>query len=568
LALLPFLANGAGGALPAAPVWKQLGPFGGPAEFVVTSPSTPNLLLAGSPNAMLYRSLDAGASWTHLPFPGELASTLHVILPHPTSAGRMLVGVSPDSGGSGLFLSVDSGQTWSAVAAFSGKDVWALAHFPADPRMIVAGAADGVYQSEDAGETWRRMSPEQNVGLKPVVAVAIHPTKRDIVYAGTPHLPWKTVNGGRTWQSAHTGMLDDSDVFSIEVDRRNPTRVLASACSGIYRSITSGATWTKLRGSADSSFRTYVIVHDPHVAGRVWAGTTHGLMRSADGGATWRTAAKHSVKSIAFDVSRAGTLYLATRDAGLLKTTDAATFVPVNRGFVNRGFFALAGYNESLWLSGEGIGMLESPDGGHDWKKGAARDRVLMMSTCRENGAVFVGGANFLRQFLGNTWTTISEPRREPVRSVACLGPLLFAVSSRGAYHSPDGGKTWAELPSPDASIEWNQLAASTGGALLAATSHGLMRSTDSGRTWAPAPGDLGLATVASVLAHPERNNHLFAAQHDRIFFSTDDGRQWAPLPTQGLERAAIRALAVAKGKPGRLYALAAGRGVFAIDLE
>ncbi len=535
---------------------------------MVTSPSTPNLLLAGSPNAMLYRSLDAGASWTHLPFPGELASTLHVILPHPTSAGRMLVGVSPDSGGSGLFLSVDSGQTWSAVAAFSGKDVWALAHFPADPRMIVAGAADGVYQSEDAGETWRRMSPEQNVGLKPVVAVAIHPTKRDIVYAGTPHLPWKTVNGGRTWQSAHTGMLDDSDVFSIEVDRRNPTRVLASACSGIYRSITSGATWTKLRGSADSSFRTYVIVHDPHVAGRVWAGTTHGLMRSADGGATWRTAAKHSVKSIAFDVSRAGTLYLATRDAGLLKTTDAATFVPVNRGFVNRGFFALAGYNESLWLSGEGIGMLESPDGGHDWKKGAARDRVLMMSTCRENGAVFVGGANFLRQFLGNTWTTISEPRREPVRSVACLGPLLFAVSSRGAYHSPDGGKTWAELPSPDASIEWNQLAASTGGALLAATSHGLMRSTDSGRTWAPAPGDLGLATVASVLAHPERNNHLFAAQHDRIFFSTDDGRQWAPLPTQGLERAAIRALAVAKGKPGRLYALAAGRGVFAIDLE
>jgi hypothetical protein len=57
-------------------------------------------------------------------------------------------------------------------------------------------------------------------------------------------------------------MLDDSDVFSIEVDRRNPTRVLASACSGIYRSSTSGATWTKLRGSADSSFRTYVIANE------------------------------------------------------------------------------------------------------------------------------------------------------------------------------------------------------------------------------------------------------------------------------------------------------------------
>ena len=92
-------------------------------------------------------------------------------------------------------------------------------------------------------------------------------------------------------------MLDDSDVFSIDIDRRNPRRVLASACSGIYRSLSAGAMWGKLRGSADASFRTYVVAHDPHVAGRVWAGTTHGLMRSPDGGTTWRTVSRHSVKS-------------------------------------------------------------------------------------------------------------------------------------------------------------------------------------------------------------------------------------------------------------------------------
>ncbi len=570
LALWPF-AGWSGGVLSAkALVWKQLGPFGGPAEYVVTSPSTPNLLLAGSPNAMLYRSGDGGASWTHLPFPAELASTLHVILPHPSDAGRILAGVSPDSGGAGLFVSVDGGQVWKGVDAFRGKAVWALTHFPADARIVVAGVSDGVYQSENAGDTWRRISSSRDTNLQPVVSVAIHPARREIIFAGTPHLPWKTVNGGQAWQSIHAGMLDDSDVFSIDVDLRQPSRMFASACSGIYRSLTAGATWIKMRGSADASFRTYIIAHDPHKAGRVWAGTTHGLMRSDDAGLAWRKVSPHSVKSIAFDPRSAGTLFLATRDAGLLKSTNGETFVPINQGFANRGFFALAAAGGSLWLSGESGGMLTSTDGGLEWKKTAANDRVLMMSACANGGALFAGGAGFLRQWKSaGQWTLLTEPLRDSLRSVACHGQGLLAVSSRSPYSSPDAGRTWQLLPSPpDQSIEWNQLAVGADGALLAATSHGLWRSAAAGRAWERAAGDLGATTVTSVLAHPERAGHAFAAQYDRIFFSSDDGRAWTPLASQGLERAAVRALAIVKNQPDRLYALVAGRGVYYIDLE
>ncbi len=573
LSLRPLAADGAEGVVPPATVavWKQLGPFGGPAEYVVISPATPNLLFAGTPNAMLYRSLDAGGAWLHVPFPAELASSLHVILPHPADGGRLLVGVSPDSGGSGLFLGTGSGNpTWKSIDAFSGKAVWALAHFAGDPRVVVAGASDGVYRSQDAGETWQRISAVHDEGLKPVVSVAIHPSQKDTIYAGTPHLPWKTISGGRTWQSIHAGMLDDSDVFSIDIDRRNPRRVLASACSGIYRSLSAGAMWGKLRGSADASFRTYVVAHDPHVAGRVWAGTTHGLMRSPDGGTTWRTVSRHSVKSIAFDPRRAGTLYLATRDAGLMKSDDAKTFAPVNRGFANRSFFALAATGDSLWLSGEGIGMLSSADGGKEWKKTASRDRVLMMSSCGANGALYAGGAGFLRQFTAGLWSPLAEPRREPVRSLTCEGPHLLAASNRAVYQSPDAGRTWTQLPAAaDPAIEWNQLASlGAGGVLLAATSHGLLRSADAGRTWSATPGDLGSGTVATVLSHPGRSGAVFAAQYDRIFLSSDQGLQWTPLASRGLERASIRALAILTGRPARLFALVAGRGVFFTDLE
>jgi photosystem II stability/assembly factor-like uncharacterized protein len=399
--------------------------------------------------------------------------------------------------------------------------------------------------------------------------VAIHPSRHEIVYAGTPHLPWKTLNAGRAWRSIHSGMLDDSDVFSIDIDRRQPERVLASACSGIYRSATAGAAWTKLRGSADASFRTYVITHDPHVPGRVWAGTTHGLMRSNDGGTTWRTMTRNSVKSIAFDPRRAGTVYLATRDAGVLKSNDAGAFTPVNQGFANRSFFALAAAGNSLFLAGEGAGMLESAGAGPEWKKVAAtRERVLMMSSCGSgDGRLFAGGVGFLRILNSGAWAPLAEPRREAVRSIACgEGARLLAVSSRSAFESPDTGRTWTALPSPDASIEWNQIASVPGGILLAATSHGLLRSAEGGQQWSAVPGDLGRATVTAVLA--ERRGRVFAAQYDRVYFSDGDGLQWNLLETSGLERAAVRALAMTPNKPGRLFALVAGRGVFYTDLE
>ncbi len=509
---------------------------------MVTSPSTPNLVLAGSPNALLYRSLNAGGSWEHVPFPAELSATLHVILPHPTDSGRLLVGVSPDNGGSGLFLSNDAGKSWHAVEAFAGKAVWALAHFPADANTLVAGVSDGMYASTDAGETWRRISPEQQTDLMPVVSVAIHPTRPEIVYAGTPHLPWKSSNGGRTWQSIHSGMLDDSDVFSIDIDRRRPTRVVASACSGIYRSLTAGATWTKLRGSADASFRTYAVAHDPHVANRLWAGTTKGLMRSIDGGLTWRTVARQAVKSIAFDPRRAGIVYLATRDAGVMKSTDGLTFAEANQGFVNRSFAGLAAAGESLWLTGGTSGLLRSADGGQQWKKAMPHER---------------------------TWCGEVRALKEPAQSLACAGSRLLAVTRRGAFQSPDAGLTWAELPPPDASLDWNQFAfTGDGPLLLAATSLGLRRSEDGGQTWSPATGELGNASVSSVAAHPERPGLVFASLYDSVFVSRDAGLHWTPLPSRGLERAAVRTLAIVNGWPNRLYALVAGRGVFVTDLE
>jgi photosystem II stability/assembly factor-like uncharacterized protein len=149
-----------------------------------------------------------------------------------------------------------------------------------------------------------------------------------------------------------------------------------------------------------------------------------------------------------------------------------------------------------------------------------------------------------------------------------CRGSgLWLAASHRSAHASPDQGKSWTPIPAPAPGVEWYGI---TGldAALLAATSHGLFRSQDQGRSWQRAEGELGQSTVTSVLAHPVRAGLAFAAQYDKVFLSIDQGRRWQPLAAAGLERAAIRSLAVLADQPGRLFALVAGRGVFATDLE
>src|SRR5262249_6085046 len=150
------------------------------------------------------------------------------------------------SAGGGVFQSDDGGRTWRP-AGLAGQAVRALAQAPSDPDRLVAGTLEGVFGSHDGARSWQGLSPESNSQLRNLDSLAIDPRKPDVFYVGTFHLPWKTGDGGRTWAPVHNGMIDDSDVMSLLVDRVNPDLVYASACSGIYRSENSAALWQKIQ---------------------------------------------------------------------------------------------------------------------------------------------------------------------------------------------------------------------------------------------------------------------------------------------------------------------------------
>ena len=111
--------------------------------------------------------------------------------------------------------------------------------------------------------TWRKISDPDNLEMRATSAVAFDAKNPEIIYAGTSHLPWKTPDGGKTWESIHVGMIDDSDVFSIAVDNKTPEHIFASACSGIYASLDRGEQWHKLQGIPNTHRRTHIIRQDP-----------------------------------------------------------------------------------------------------------------------------------------------------------------------------------------------------------------------------------------------------------------------------------------------------------------
>ena len=300
--------------------------------LVEADPHDSGTILAGTSAAVLFRSRDWAGSWTRLHFPAESRSTLHALIISPNRPNVYLGAVTSESTQyAGVFRSTDEGASWKQLAGLRDKQVWSLACWPPDGRVIAAGTQDGVYLTHDGGESWVQISSVAS-GPHPVVALAFDPAHPNILYAGTPHLSWKTIDSGASWRALPRGMQEDSDVFSIAVDWTHPRRLFAGACSGIYRSLDGGNSWASLDRAVGARVRTYIVAREPRSANIFLAGTSAGLLKSFDGGTTWRRVLSSSTRSIAFDFFNPHRLVVAT-DQGVLRSLDGGShFVLANEG--------------------------------------------------------------------------------------------------------------------------------------------------------------------------------------------------------------------------------------------
>lgn len=453
-------------------VWQMTGPFGGDVTALAIDPRNADRILLGTSDGQIFRSNDGGMVWKRIR-PGIKASgfAVTIILFDREKPDAIFVGVKAvtplgeETKGGSIFVSEDSGESWREFDGMHGKAVRGLVQSVKDPNVFAAAALDGVYLTTDRGNSWKRITPVNDPELRGFHSVAIDPRDVNIIYVGTNHLPWKTLDGGETWKRAgskETGMIDDSDIFAIHIDESNPDIVLMSACSGIYRSLDASSKWTKIQGIPYTSRRTHVIYQHPTRPEVTFAGTTEGLWLSTNGGRpdSWRrvTSLRLVINAVAIHPDRPDRVFLGTEDNGILISNDGGeSYDPSNAGFINRQVRTVLADRKDrgrvyagVIFDGANSGFFVSEDGGLSWQQSmngmGVRDVYSIYQPSLNSETIYAGTNHglFRSDDQGRNWTPVKkEDPREKLEGDPSGEPKgkIESVDQPPAQPAPDGSR-------------------------------------------------------------------------------------------------------------------------------
>ncbi len=306
--------------------WRMIGPFrGGRTRAATGVPSQPGVFYIGQVNGGVWKSDDYGRTWTPI-FDHESTQSIGAIAVAPSNPNIIYVASGeglhrPDlSVGNGIYKSTDAGKTWTHLGLRDGFQIPALAIDPRDPNRVFAAVLGhpygpneerGLFRSTDGGQTWQKViSKDENTGASDV---EIDPSNPDVVYASMWEAregPWednnefngtggglfKSTDGGATWHPLSNGLPKDLSQIYVAIAPRDSRRLyatiaIASGPLAVYRSDDAGESWSKA-------------TDDPRPSGRIGGGdlaiprvdsknpdvvycASTVTMRSTDGGKTW-----------------------------------------------------------------------------------------------------------------------------------------------------------------------------------------------------------------------------------------------------------------------------------------
>ena len=518
-------------ALPTLGQWTPIGPWGGNARALAYDPLNPSRILLGAPAGAIFESLDGGRHWhyfVHLGMGHELMPE-NIAFDASRPGYIYVAGWNVTGVGGGFWVSRNGGKSWGQPPQLRGRSIQALSLSESVPGMLVAGALDGLYRSTNFGESWERITPVGHADLKNFESVAIDPRNPLIIYAGTWHLPWKTVDGGVHWFNIKQGVIDDSDVFSIILDHSNPATVYASACSGIYKSENAGELFHKVQGIPGSARRTRVLEQDPADAQVVYAGTTEGLWKTSDGGKNFHLISppNYILNDVLVDPRQPRRVLIATDRSGVFASDDAgASFYPSNIGFSKRQVSALvadvreAGVLFAAVLNDKEFGGVFRYRAGEWTQFGRGLEGMEVFDLGESPEGELMAATNrgvHLYDSASGRWLVRSDVVNER------------AAPQSHAVHRVNG-KIVQPKPQPPilvrSSFNGRAFSVTFGNRWYAATENGLLMSQDRGKSWQGGPlgGEKELLVVAA------RGAEVAAVSLHEVWQSQDEGRTFIRL--------------------------------------
>jgi photosystem II stability/assembly factor-like uncharacterized protein len=251
---------------------------------LVFSPTDPNVVLFGHHNGVM-RSEDGGRSWK--PLVDRRGFDAMQLATAGSSAARLYL-----AGHDVFELSEDGGANWRPIQHnLPGTDIHQFTLNPDDPLELIAVVVGfGTYRSADGGRMWTKL-PAQPAG--DVTALASAGGSPETMYVGTARSGvLRSTNEGRSWIAVAGQTSDDTafrTILALAVDPSARQRLFAGTESGLAKSEDGGMTWAALPYPGDNAVAVAVSPANPNVVLAIATSPRRqGLVyRSADGGRTW-----------------------------------------------------------------------------------------------------------------------------------------------------------------------------------------------------------------------------------------------------------------------------------------
>jgi hypothetical protein len=266
--------------------WRCIGPFrGGRTVAIAGVPHQPSVFYMAAVDGGVWKTTDFGNTWGPI-FDDQDTGSIGAIAVAPSDPNIIYVGSGeglqrPDlSTGDGLYKSADAGKTWTHLGLRDAQQITAILVDPQDPNRIFVAAAGhpygpnaerGVFRSTDGGQSFEKiLYKDENTGA---ADLAFDPANRQTLYAvlwAARVAPWeirsgesfvapgsglyKSTDGGSTWRQLTKGLPASDDAglgrIGIAVAPGQPNRMYATVeakkDAGIYRSDDGGESWRQV----------------------------------------------------------------------------------------------------------------------------------------------------------------------------------------------------------------------------------------------------------------------------------------------------------------------------------
>ena len=514
----------------------------------------------------VYRSTDGGKTWTRVLFVDRSSGPADMSM-DPTNPRVIYVAMwdhqrtpwQVRSGGanSGIWKTTDGGDNWTRLTDGLPKVMGKIgvSVSPANPDRVYANIeADegGLFRSDDAGKSWRRLSEDRVVRARAwyYTEITADPKSPDVVYVINAPVE-KSIDGGRTFAALQA---PHGDNHALWINPNNSLNMAQANDGGADVTFDGGRTWSTQMNQPTAQF--YRVEVDDQYPYRLYAGqqdnTTVSIANRTFGGGidqnAWTTLGGGESASFAFDPKNPRYVY-STGYQGEIAETDT------QNGFIR---------SVAEWPA---LGLAEPSD----LQKYRFNWHAPVTTSPFDRKVIYHGGnVLFKSSDRGNTWTEISPDLTRNEKAHQGLGGAPFTNEGAGGevygtiYYiveapteqgtiwvgtddgyvqlTRDGGKNWSNVtPKGLAEGQVNAIEASAfdkGTAYVAFTrfkwddnTPHIFKTTDYGKSWSDLavtlPQDM---PVRVVREDPKRKGLLYAGAENAVWYSIDGGKNWRTL--------------------------------------